>query len=409
MRALSATRAAAIIAAVAAWLPAGQAHADPLVVQPLVDARLRYELVDQAGLTRDAEALTLRVRPAVLARTGAWSALVEGEAVVGFVGRYNDGTNGRTPYPLVADPENVELNRAQISYSGSKGLALTAGRQRIELLDQRFVGSSGFRQSEQTFDAVRVRWGTPNGLSVDISYAWSDRTINGVNGRGARQQAVSGNNVFALAGYGTALGTLTGFAYLVDQDEAAVQSYRLSSQTYGVRLAGGVPLGSGARLAYAASWARQSDWHRNPNRYSADYWLAEGVVTSHSLAVSAGYEILGADNGLPLTSVQTPLASLFKWQGWADRFTTTPPNGLRDLYAGAAYGLKAARATAISLSGTWHRFDSDRAIQHYGDEVDLLASAKRGRHTVSARYARYRADAFATDTDKFWLSLEWSL
>ena len=38
------------------------------------------------------------------------------------------------------------------------------------------------------------------------------------------------------------------------------------------------------------------------------------------------------------------------------------------------------------------------------DELDLLASIKRGRYTLSAKYAGYDALAFATDTGKAWLS-----
>ena len=41
------------------------------------------------------------------------------------------------------------------------------------------------------------------------------------------------DNVFVNASAKTPVGTLTGFAYLVDLDEAAVQSFRLSSQTIG--------------------------------------------------------------------------------------------------------------------------------------------------------------------------------
>ena len=67
------------------------------------------------------------------------------------------------------------------------------------------------------------------------------------------------------------------------------------------------------------------------------------------------------------------------------------------------------RLGPLIVSAAWHRFDSDRLGLHYGNEVDLLASLRRGRATFSARYARYRADAFATDTDKFWLSLDWAL
>ena len=402
-----------LFAAPAALLMTPPAQAQEVDLKPVADMRLRYENVDQDGVSDRADAATLRIRAGVQATRDGWSALVESEATLVPLYDYNDGTNGKTGHPLVVDPPNLELNRAQLRYAAA-GIAATVGRQRIELADQRFVGSAGFRQNEQTLDAVRIQWGTPQGLSADITYAWSDRTVNGRNGTGARPQAVSGDNLFALLSYGTRFGTLTGFAYLVDQDEAAVQGFRLSSQTWGVRFAGSVPVGNDVKIGYAGSWARQSDWHRNPNDYSADYWLGEASLTAGGFTATGGHEVLGAgagpNGGVALTSVQTPLASYFKWNGWAGKFGTTPPNGLRDLYGTAAYGLrKIAGLDAISLSATYHRFDSDRLGQRYGDELDLLLSGKRGRATVSARYAHYRADSFATDTDKFWLTLEWSL
>ncbi|WP_052215804.1 alginate export family protein [Sphingomonas sp. ERG5] len=395
------------LAVLAAGIQAAQAQ--QVEFKPLVDARLRYEQVDQQGLADAADALTQRIRSGVQASKGPWSVLVESEATLAISEHYNSGTNGKAAYPLVIDPQNIELNRAQLRYA-AHGVTATAGRQLIELADQRFVGSSNFRQNQQTYDAARLQWGGAKGPFADISYAWSDRTVNGIDGTGARQPAVSGNNVFALLGYAGKIGTLTGFAYLVDQDEAAVQGFRLSSQTYGLRLAGSVPLTPAVKLGYVASWARQSDYHRNPNDYAADYWLGETSVTIKGLAATGGYEVLGADRGVALTSVQTPLSSLFKFQGWADKFTTTPPNGIRDLYAVAGYNWrKTGPFDAIALSATYHRFDSDRLGQHYGDEWDLLASVKRSHATVSARYARYRADSFATDTDKFWLEFGWTL
>src|SRR3546814_3346604 len=117
-------------------------------------------------------------------------------------------------------PENIELNRIQLQYMGIAGTVLTVGRQRINLDDQRFVGSVGWRDNEQTFDAVRIENSSIKNLKIDLTYAWSDRTIWGIDGFGANQQAVSGDNFLANAGYKTPFGTLPGFAYLVDQDEA---------------------------------------------------------------------------------------------------------------------------------------------------------------------------------------------
>jgi hypothetical protein len=378
-------------------------------ITPLLDTRLRYETVDQNGLDRTANALTLRVRGGAEFSSGDWKLLAEGEATVPLDESYDSGVNRRTRYPLVADPANGEINRLQLQYRGISKAVVTIGRQRINLDDQRFVGASGWRQNEQTFDAARVEYSGIARAKADVTYAWSDRTIWGIDGRGARQQAIGGDNLFANLAYAHPWGTLTGFSYWVDQDERTVQQFRLSSRTIGVRFAGSRSIGKTVKLSYAASFARQADIHRNPEDYAADYYLLDGKLDVASLSLGGGYEVLGGDNGRPLTSFQTPLATLHKFQGWADKFLTTPPNGVRDLYASAGYSWKKlAGLDAINAGVTWHRFRSDRLDLHYGGEWDAILSAKRGRLTATAKLADYDARAFATDTRKAWLQLEWA-
>ena len=396
--------AAALLAGVAAPV-----YAQPLSVKPIIDTRLRYEHVDQQEFDRDAAAATARLRAGAILSTGDWTLLAEGEATLAISERYDSGVNGKTGFPIVADPENVELNRLQLQYRGLAGTLVTAGRQRINLDDQRFVGSSGWRDNEHTFDAVQLEYGDTKSLKADLIYAWSVRTIWGIDGRDSRQQAIGGNNVFATISHPTVLGTLSGFAFLVDQDEARVQGFRLSSQSYGIRLAGSRKLSPAVRLNYALSYASQSDHHRNPNNYRADYWLVDLGIDLGAAKLGLGHERLGADKGLPLTSFQTPLATLHKFQGWADKFLTTPPNGLRDLYASGGYGWKSvAGFDAINAAVIYHRFDSDRLNIAYGSEWDAMVSAKRGRWTATAKLADYRAKSFASDTRKIWLMLEWA-
>jgi len=388
---------------------AGPACADPILLKPLVDLRVRYENDHQDGLAKDSTALTARLRAGVSASDGPFSALVEAQGLLAIDNNYYDGLHGAATRPLINDPQNIALSRAQLQYR-TKTLTVTAGRQRIMLDDERFIGFSGFRQNGQTFDAVRTEWTPIKGLKADVSYVWSVRTIWGVDGFGARQRAVSGQNVLSNLSYVTPIGTITGFAYLVDQNEAAVQGYRLSSQTYGARFTGSRPLSKKVKFSWQASYATQSDYHQNPNSYRANYYLIDGTLDVSSWKLNGGYEVLGADKGVALTSFQTPLATLFKFQGWGDKFLTTPPNGVRDLYGSVGYSVKKiGAAQAVTFQGVYHRFDSDRLSLHEGNEFDLLASAKFGRAVVSARYADYRADTFATDTHKFWLQLDWIL
>ena len=392
---------------VAGWSLAVGAQAEPVTLRPLAEARARYEAVDQDGL-RHADALTARVRVGVEAAAGPWSALIVAQGLLAGIDHYYDGLRGDAGRASVNDPENVALYRAQVRYTAPRA-TVTAGRQTIALDDERFVGVSAFRSNGQSQDAVRAELTPLPGLKLDLTYAWGARTINGVSGYGARQQAVSGDYVYLNAGYRTPLGLATAFAYLVDEDEAAVQGYRLASQSYGVRLAGDRQVGA-IKLSWQASVARQSDYHRNPNRYQADYLLLDGAAEAGPAKLEVGYEVLGASHGVALTSFQTPLSSAFKFQGWADKFTTTPPDGVRDLYGSGSYRVPTGTALGpLTLQVAYHRFDSDRLVRRYGHEWDLLASGKVGRTNVSVRYADYRAAGFGADTRKLWLQLDWTL
>lgn len=366
-------------------------------MKPIVDARLRYESVDQAGIAQDADALTLRVRAGFERKQGDFALLAESEATLALVERYNSSVNDLTRYPTVADPENVEINRIQLQYRGIKGTTITAGRQRVALDDQRFVGNVAWRQNEQTFDAVRVESKALGRLAIDVTYAWAARTIYGVDSPIA---GIGGDNVFAGATVKLGRVSAKGFAYLVDQDATGRRQF--SSQTYGGRATTTLPLGS-AKLSLVASYARQSNWRDNANRYAADYWLAEGQFQLKAFGLSGGYEVLGP-------GFQTPLATLHKFQGWADKFLVTPADGIRDLYAGGSYALPLGKAPVVTLQAIYHRFESDRNARLYGEEWDLQLGFKPARHlSALIKYADYRAASFATDTRKLWLQLDFSL
>lgn len=383
--------------------------AQSLVLHPLVDARLRYERVEQDGVQHDADALTIRVRSGLKAERGRLSVLAEAEATLAIVGHYDDLLSGPSRYASVGDPQDVALYRAQLQYA-SKPLTATVGRQRIALDDERFVGIANWRQNGRTYDAFRIESGVLPGVKADLSYAWSIRTPNGIAGSGAKPAAIGGDNIFAHLAWKAPLGTLAGFAYLIDQDEAAVQGYRLSSQSYGVRWTGDYKAAPGIKAAWILSYAKQSDYHRNPNHYRADYYLGELNLDVSAARLGVGYEVLGASRGVALTSFQTPLSSAFRFQGWADKFTTTPPNGVRDLYGSVGWTWKSMGPLRdVLVQAVHHRFDSDRLGMRYGVETDLLASTKWRRYTLSARFADYHASSFATDTRKIWLEVDYSI
>ncbi|RYH05995.1 MAG: hypothetical protein EON57_06950 [Alphaproteobacteria bacterium] len=412
-------------------LPA-TAHAVKL--KPLVDTRLRYEHVDQQGFANEAEAVIARARLGVEATEGPLSFLIEAESTFAISEKYSSGLNRKTllpaaaGYPIIADPENVELNRIQVQYKGLGGTVATAGRQRINLDDQRFVGAVGWRSNEQTYDSVRLEYGGVKNLKIDLTYNWSVRTIWGIDGgaRGFvnRPQAMNGDNVFANVSYKFPVGTLSGFFYRVDVDEVPVALQRMSSNTFGARFSGTRPLSKAVKWTYTLSYAHQQDNGTNPLAYKADYFLAEGFIDINALKLGAGVEQLGGDKrvtskatGLPFAggfAFQTPLATLHKFQGWADKFLTTPAQGITDFYGSAAYGWKKVGPfDLITATAVYHRFDSDVGEIHFGDEINLQLQAKLKKYTFTAKYADYRRTGISSfggdaDTKKFWLQVEWA-
>src|SRR3546814_5738839 len=105
----------------------------------------------------NADALTVRVRAGLeIGLSENFAILGEVEGTLAPIQDYNSTTNGKTDFSTIADPQTIELNRLHLQYRGVEGSIVTVGRQRINLDDQRFVGSVGWRHDEQTFDAARL-------------------------------------------------------------------------------------------------------------------------------------------------------------------------------------------------------------------------------------------------------------
>lgn len=383
---------------------------DGVTFDPMLDARVRYEHVDQPTL--DADAVTIRMRPGVeIAVEGGFSLLFEGEATLAVHDNYNDTlpVNGVEPYSVVADPQNIEINRAQLMYKSSRA-TFTIGRQRINLDDQRWVGSVGWRQNEQTFDAARLQFTGLGPLVLDATYSRSQRTIFGFDA--GNRQSMQGDFAFLSAGVKLAKTLeVKAFAYLLDynQNEPLNAAMR-DSQTFGVLAIGSLPIAQDFALTLKASYAVQKDYKDTaPADYSVDYITGEIGATVAGFGVTAGYEQLGADSAG--NRVQTPFATLHKFNGWADIFLVTPATGLKDYYLTLGRKLPGVKLLpGLNASVTYHRFDADRGGQHYGDEWNAQLGFKLKGTSILTKYARYNqkgAVNFATDTDteKVWFEI----
>lgn len=373
-------------------------------LKPIIDARLRFESVEQDGIAPTAEALTLRARLGFESGKVAGTALLaEGEFVWPIDEDYNSTINGNTAYPVIADPRSTEVNRLQMTNTTLPGTTLTVGRQRIVLDDQRFLGNVGWRQNEQTFDAVRLVNKSVPHLTLDVT--WLDQ-VNRVFGRDSLQGRYYGDSVLANASYETAPGKLTAFAYRIAIDPLAgvPGAVRDASQTFGFRFAGSRPVDA-VKLSYVGSYATQKETARNPLSFDLDYYLGEINAGYGPCTLGAGVEILEGDGSKGFT---TPLATLHKFQGWADKFLVTPADGIDDRYLTA--GISRQRSAAlqrVSILASYHKYSAERGSMRYGSEADLQAQAQGRRLTGSLKFARYEADRLLTDTTKWWLEIEY--
>lgn len=391
----------ALVACVTLSAPWAYAQTPPDQDDWIFDSRLRYESVSQDGLD-DAEALTARVRLGYETHAWrGWRALAELEGVAQITDNFNDTVNGHTTYPVVADPEAFELNRLQLAWSGAHGRSAVLGRQRIVLGNARFVGNVGFRQNEQTFDAVRVSGRVFE--NTTLTYIYIDR-VRRIFGDDSAQGEWDSDSHIARADISLPLGQLSAYALALDFAEAPAQS----SQTYGARWQHEWEAGAyRPRLALEA--AAQSEYGDNNADFNLGYQLAEFGLRRGSWNVTLGGERLEGDD---TRGFATPLATLHAFQGWADVFLTTPPDGIRDLYANAGFTTPAwPGEQPVTLSIAYHDFADDAGDTAFGDEWDVSARMSFNAHlSLEAKAAVFHGqDPRFADRTKFWLALEYRL
>jgi hypothetical protein len=88
----------ALAAPAAAQNPEPSANPDRLEIVPILEARARYEEVDQGIL--DADAFTIRLRAGAEARFGSFSLLAEAEGTLAPIDDYN-----AFPFPLAGESQ----------------------------------------------------------------------------------------------------------------------------------------------------------------------------------------------------------------------------------------------------------------------------------------------------------------
>ena len=365
--------------------------------------RWRFEHVEQEG-KETANGDPIRLRLGYL--TPAWSefqafAEFEGNTPV-FFDDYNSTLNGKNQFAVISDPAAAELNQGWIAFSGIPDTIVKAGRQEIIYNNQRFFSNAPWRQLGKTFDAIGLVNRSIGNTDLKFAFIWNVKNID--------SKDVSMRSPILNLGYTFPnVGKLTTYGYWLDYMDlynSGPFPFAFSTQTYGIRFNGAKPVTNNLEALYTAEYAFQADFKSNPKEYTANYFhLIAGIrVPGAGAAFSnvmgkIGCEYLGSDNGV---GFQAPLGTKHPFQGWADQFSTTPKDGVKDLYADLSTSLFGAK-----IEVCYHQFNAAAGGANYGHEIDASISKQfAGHYTLLAAYADYLAKDFKTDTTKFWLQLE---
>ncbi len=374
-----------------------------------VNFRTRYEdvtedIINAAGATtgeKVADAWTTRSRLSY--QSGAWNGFAFAAEMDNVTEMTNDVDYRTAPNdPLnptaavIADPVGTEINQGFISYTTFNN-QIKYGRQRFILDNARFIGNVGWRQNEQTYDGISFTNKAIRYTNFTYAYIKNVNRVFGEDNPGLGDLNMN-SHVLNASYTGFDAGKLIGYSYLLDVENPIAQ-YGLTSDTFGARWQGTI----GEPFTYNLEYAHQQDAGVN-EAYSADYMLAEGTYTVSRYSVGLGYELLGSDNGA--YGFATPLATLHVFNGWADKFLTTPKDGLEDKYLNLGVTIAGAQALL-----SYHKFDADVNGADYGDEIDFSISKKTGAVVWTAKYAQYAmgdAATKVTDTEKFWVMADWN-
>ncbi|MCF6330414.1 MAG: hypothetical protein L3I99_02550 [Sulfurimonas sp.] len=364
--------------------------------------RPRLEMVDDGNsFTDDATAFTARTKLTASAN------LFEIEGLTSTLGMisvnnfgatdYNQGggghgkAQGNGAYSVVLDPQDAMLSEASLDYTVGK-TALHIGRSNINLDNQRFIGTVGWRQLERSYDTVYAANSDVENLSVLAAYVYGFAGVGSV-------ETADTKSILLHAAYD-----------VMPELKVTAYGYLLASihDTYGLALTGTVDVGT--KLTYRAEYAIQGDATMEmsdaPGNADASYMNIDVGTNISGILVGLNYEVLsGADSG-DETAFSTPLGTNHKFNGWADKFLGTPAGGLNDLNIRVGYKAKGFGKILVK----YHMFTSDVGSDDYGTEINAVYVNKipgvKGLNGL-VKYANYSADTYSADTTKIWLGVDY--
>ena len=372
--------------------------------------RPRFESVDDGDpTTANAQAYTVRTK---LKATGNLLEIPGLSASIGIISvnnfgghEYNWNTSNYTDgsgkaYSTVLDPQKAILSNAEINYKTCNTL-VHAGRGQVNLDNQRFIGTVGWRQLERSYDSIFVANSAIPNLSLLAAWVYGYQGVNDTN-------TIDTNSILLHAAYDVnpAL-KITAYDYMLANIH----------DTYGLALTGKVNLGSNVK--YRLEYAKQKDPSRTIGvdqnvKADAEYYNIDLGTNINGVILGANYEFASGTTGTDgKTAFTTPLATGHKFNGWADvaNIGSNGGAGLKD--SNVRLGYKAAGFG--KLLAVYHKFTADKAVggkDDLGKELDMLYANKvPGYNNLNflIKYASFsKGDIIHTnDVKKGWVQLDY--
>lgn len=278
--------------------------------------------------------------------------------------KYNSTDNGKTQYDTIVDPNQARISQAYIDIKLPASTLVRAGRQTLNLDNQRFIGSVDWRQMPQTLDALALVSAPIEGLKITGAYVYGINTVKAhENNRATDTKSVVLNGSYK---FDDAL-KLRAYSYMLES----------TSDTYGIALEGKIKL-DGVQLGYLAEYAMQSDPTFEDDatqnvKADANYINFDLMASMNGFGLGINYEVLGEKEGDATKGFTTPLATLHKFNGWADVFLgSNNENGLIDTNVRASYTEKSIGKVEL----LYHTFAAQSGEKDLGSEIDAIFVTK---------------------------------
>ncbi len=371
--------------------------------------RPRVEMVDDGNsATDDATAFTARTKLTATANLLEIDGL---STSIGIISVNNFGGTDYNPanptYATVMDPQAAMLSEASLDYTIGK-TALHIGRSNINLDNQRFIGTVGWRQLERSYDTVYAANSDVENLSVLAAYVYGFAGVGGTT-------TTETKSILLNAAYDVMPELkVTAYGYLIGS----------THDTYGLALTGKVDVG--AKVTYRAEYATQNDASLETNSKGkpdadANYWNLDIGTNISGIILGLNYEAQSGASGTD-TAFSTPLGTNHGFNGWADQFLKIGQNGefqegLTDMNVRIGYKAKGFGKLLVK----YHEFTSDvntakvggGTTDDLGSEINVVYVNKiPGVNNLSGlvKYANFSAgDSSAKNNDvtKIWLGVDY--